>query len=225
MREEGWRIPEDSFFYDLSWYSMNLTVIRLRDEMDELPDWGTNLEVERDSEYRKEILNIPISLTCGKEDEITFKLLDGREVTCYINNIYLVDVWKDTKNMFEDEEYRRKALKYLTIDEFEKIKEGFKESLEKICPKGKCYMYIEYEVTEDLQLNFYSSSFLDSKPEVRDSSSSIGFRKKPERTVGKHGLRLRGAIIQEPFEPDTVTFEGELFACIERIEMKPVKLY
>jgi len=174
---------------------------------------------------REEILELPLSLTCGREDEISFRLSDGREVSSYINNVYLVDIWKELEDMFEDEEYKRKALKYVTIEEFEKMKEDTWEVLEKVCPKGKSYMYIDYEVTEDLQLDFYSSSFLDSKPKVRDESSTIFFRNKPEMTVGKHGLKLRGAIIQEHFEPDTISLEGELFACIERIEMKPVKLY
>ena len=66
----------------------------------------------------------------------------------------------------EVEEYKNKMLKFVTKEEFMKVKEQCDEALLKVCPKGKCYMVLEYECDSDVALNFYATSYLDSEIEI-----------------------------------------------------------
>ena len=43
MRDHGWKISEDSLLYTADWECLQMSVIELRDEMEELPYWGMDL--------------------------------------------------------------------------------------------------------------------------------------------------------------------------------------
>lgn len=226
MREHGWKISEESLLYTADWEYLQMLVIELRDEMEELPDWGMDLEVVKDSCSKTELLEIPVILTCGEQPVISFRLCDGTQAECYINKICLKDVWADFEDRFEDEEYRNRALEYVSMEELQKMKEKFGEALLAGCPRGKGYIFVEYECSTDVAVNFYATSYLDSKPQVHSgSATSLLIMHRPDTQEGIHGLKLRGCVIQTPIEPDEISLEAELFSYTEIVKQDKKKVY
>jgi len=163
MREHGWKMSEESPLYTSDWKCLQMSVIELRDEMEELPDWGMDLEIVKDSYPKTELLEIPVILTCGERPVISFQLKDGTQAECYINKICLKDVWADLEHRFKDEEYRNRILEHVSPEELQKMKEQCEEALLADCPRGKCYVLVEYECSADVAVNFYATSYLESK--------------------------------------------------------------
>lgn len=100
----------------------------------------------------------------------------------------------------------------MTSEEIAQTRLDCEEKLLEVCPRGMCFPVIEYECEDELSLQFYSRSFLDAKPLRR--SSGMGFIIRPDQPTGTLGLRLRAALIQEPFPANTNTIEAELFQYI-----------
>lgn len=226
MREHGWKISEESPLYTSGWERLQMSVIELRDEMEELPDWGMDLEVVKDSYPKTELLEVPVMLTCGEQPVITFRLADGTQAECYINKICLQDVWAELEQRFEDEEYRNRVLEHMSMEEFQKMKEQCEEALLADCPRGMCYMLVEYECSRDVVLNFYATSYLDSKPRVHSgSATALLLMHRPDTKEGTHGLKLRGQVIQTPIEPKAASLEAELFSYTEIIKQDTERVY
>lgn len=226
MREKGWKMPEKSPLYTADWKCLQMSVIELRDEMEELPDWGMGLEVVKDSHSKTEVLEIPVNLTCGEHPVILFHLGDGTPAECYINKICLEDVWADHERRFTDEEYINRVLEHVSMEEFQKMKEQCEEALLANCPRGKCYMLVEYECNADVAVNFYATSYLDSKPQVHSGgATSLLIMHRPDAKEGIHGLKLRGCVIQTPIEPNVTSLEVEVFSYTEIVNKCTEKLY
>lgn len=226
MREHGWRMPENSPLYTANWESLQMSVIELRDEMEELPDWGTDLEIVKDNYPRTELLEIPVMLTCGETPTVSFCLEDGTQAECYVNKIFIQDVWADHERRFADEEYRSRMLEHVSEEELQRMKEQCEEALLADCPRGKGYMLVEYECNADVGVNFYATSYLDSKPKVHSGKAvSLFIMHRPDAAEGTHGLKLRGWVIQTPVELDTSCLEAELFSYTEMIKKDTQKVY
>lgn len=226
MREHGWKIPKESLLYTAGWECLQMSVIELRDEMEELPDWGMDLEIVKDSHSKTELLEIPVILTCGEHPVISFQLRDGTQAECYINKICLKDVWADIEHRFEDEEYRNRALEHVSVEEFQKMKEQCEEALLADCPRGKCYILVEYECSADVAVNFYATSYLDSKPQIHSGgATALLLMHRPDAQAGVHGMKLRGCVIQTPIEPDATSLEAELFSYTEIVKQDTKKVY
>ena len=117
-------------------------------------------------------------------------------------------------------------LQHISEKEFEEMKEQFFKILEENCPKGKCYIGIEYECTEaDINLKFYDREYLDQRPEAKEgSATAMLMRVKPDMELGSHGLKLYGDVIQKPLEKETKEIETELFSYSKRIQHMEVRL-
>ena len=226
MREHGWKMPKESPLYTSDWECLQMSVIELRDELEELPDWGMDLEVVKDSYSKTELLEIPIMLTCGEHPVISFRLGDGTQAECYINKICLKDVWADHERRFKDEEYINRVLEQVSMEELQKMKNQCEEALIADCPRGKCYMLVEYECSRDVAINFYATSYLDSKPKVHSGgATSLLIMHRPDTKEGTHGLKLCGCVIQTPIEPDATSLEAELFSYTEIKKQDTKKVY
>lgn len=160
-------------------------------------------------------------LQVGKESEIPFSLEDGSSGICYINRVYPIDVWQENEERFKDPRY----LEIVTKEELEKHKESFFEGLAQDCPRGMCYLGIEYECTLNGNLVFYDRSFLERKPEENRGSARIMMMLlKPDEPYGKHRLAQHGCVIQTPVFPDIKQMEAELFYYMEMLGEKEVRL-
>ena len=216
MYEAGWNITEESPFIDIPWEKVVLTNIELRGEYDKLPVWEESVEALVQQIPVNVVIEKPIILECGKNGKIEFTLENGSTAICYINKVELMDVWTEEEKKFSDTAYREKMLQHMSEEELEQMKQQFFKVLKEHCPKGKHYMIVEYECSEDISLTFYDKEYLDTIPKPREgSASSIFMRVKPEKETGKHGYKLRGSVIQKPLSGDVKQLEAELFSYSE----------
>ena len=113
----------------------------------------------------------------------------------------------------------------MTAEELEKHKKEFFEGLEQDCPRGMCYLGIEYECTLDGNLTFYDKAFLDGEPaEHKGSARIMMMLLRPDEPFGKHGLRQHGCVIQTPVLPEIREMEAELFFYVEMLDEEEIKL-
>lgn len=187
-----------------------------------LPSWeGQEISVRLGKVGRSFLVEKPVCLRPGEEAEITFSLEDGRSGICYVNRVYPIDIWRENEERFRDPRY----LEIMTAEELEKHKKEFFEGLEQDCPRGMCYLGIEYECTLDGNLTFYDKAFLDGEPaEHKGSARIMMMLLRPDEPFGKHGLRQHGCVIQTPVLPEIREMEAELFFYVEMLDEEEIKL-
>lgn len=150
----------------------------------------------------------------GKSRSFSFTDDYGDNVQCHINNVTLIDVWKNTEEELRDP----KLAERFSPEQLEQARKQSYDALEQSCPKGMCYIGIEYECSKNYDLVFHSKQYLKSRPETRQGSAHfIMMRLKPDQETGTHGLPLKGCVIQTPVSPDTSKIPAELFLYHERI--------
>ena len=225
MVEAGWKLSEDSPFYDADWDSFAVTNVELQGEYEALPEWTEAMQALVHTEQRGGLIEQTILLECGKTKETVFFMEDGTKAHCYINKVFVFDMRKEQEKKFADPEYREKILQHVSEEEFEEMKKHFFETLEEQCPKGRCYIGLYYECDQEVALHFYDKEYLDCVPESKNgSATSMFITVRPEEKTGMHGLPLRGAVIQKPVPKDTVSLEAELFSYSMKMEQKIEKL-
>jgi len=209
MMRAGWTLSEDSPFFTMDWNEIWLTRLIFRTEVESLPVCGNqDISVKWGRRTKHHYVERPVCLTVGGETELDFTIEDGRHGVCYINRVYPLDIWKENEEKFRDPRY----LEIMSAEELEEQKEEFFRNLEQVCPRGMCYLGIEYECTLEGSLAFYDRAFLESEPQVHQGSSSVMMMLlRPDEPIGKHGLQQRGCIIQTPVAPDMHELEAELF--------------
>ena len=141
------------------------------------------------------------------------------KVQCFINNVTLLDVWKDTEEHLKQRLSDTKYAEHLSEEQLQEINEHCHKVLEQSCLKGICYIGIEYECSKDISLQFYSKEFLKSVPVAHKGSSSfLMMRLKPDKELGTHNLPLKGCVIQTAVSPDTIKIAAELFSYYEKVD-------
>lgn len=226
MTQAGWKVPENSVFYDISWERLRLTTVELQEKWESLPEWTEDMQILADRMPESHAIELPVLLECGKSMDLEFTLADGTSALCCINNIYTMDIWADEEKRFADPVYRERILQYMSEAEFETMKQQFFQTLEEHCPKGKYYMVVEYECSENITLTFYDREYLDmvEEPQIGGTASSIMMRVKPEAETGLHGWKLRGCVIQKPLDAGMKSLEAELFSYSNMIEKSNLKV-
>ncbi len=218
MERAGWRLPEGHPFGGEDWSRLLLT--RLEIPLDSetaaggLPDWEKNKAVlQFDQSWPSFLIEQTVCLDIGKERELPFTLEDGRKGACYINKVYLMDVWAEQEKRFADPRYQER----FPAEELEEIKQQFFEVLAEGCPRGMCYLGIEYECSLEGSLVFYETAFLNREPEEHHGSARmLMMALHPDEERGTHGKKLYGCVVQAPLPPDTKQVEVELFKFLER---------
>lgn len=149
-----------------------------------------------DVAWRADILSIDVDFTeeeddsevlCGKVFECPLGRMDvpvsfsikapsGKDVEVKIFGTYALDIWNDAEMLGLDE-----------------------EELEEICESDERILVVEYSVSEDAVLNFYTKDFLDSEHSSSDN--------RPELVLGmeEHELQMID-IVPDNFDED-VTVE------------------
>jgi len=216
MLRAGWK-PQDSPFWSTSWDRLMLTRVVFKLEQEKLPVWQDRISVKLGRRHKTCFVEQPVCLMTGEESMTEFVLEDGRKGVCYINKVYPIDVWKEQEKQFENPKY----LERMTREELEEMKQQFYSCLEQSCPKGMCYLGIQYECTLEGSLVFYDTAFLEAESEVCSGSAALLLmRLRPDEPVGKHGYQNRGCIIQTPVRPDIEKLSAELFQFIEFLPEK-----
>ncbi len=214
MMSAGWEVPE--WLKTTEWDKLQLTTLIVKD-VKRLPKYSPDMQItikHRPSPIRH-TLEKSITLNVGKSRSFGFLDSYGEQVQCYINNISLIDVWKDMEENFNNPRHKE----HFTPEQIKQAKEQFYEALEHSCPQGMCYIGIEYECTKDIQLQFYSKEFLSSRPEKNHGRAvAMMMNLRPDKKLGTHNLPLRGCVIQTAVLPDTTKISAELFCYYEKME-------
>lgn len=150
----------------------------------------------------------PFKVEFGKQDVGTRVMYYdeelGKESYFFINEVYSFDVYEDLEDKFkniEDLNMRKEALSNIT------------EALEKIYPRDKNLAVIKYETIDDVQLKFNMKDYLDAKPIVHNSATSVGliFGSK-DGELGANGYKIRECILQAIDKDFNGELEIELFS-------------
>ncbi len=217
MERAGWRLPEGHPFEHESWERLLLTKLEFSLSAEEathrLPSWeNKQVILYLDQKIQPFFVEQPVCISVGKERELNFSLADGRTGVCYINKVYLMDVWEEQEKKFADPRYRER----LSEEELEAMKRQFFDVLEENCPKGMCYLGIEYECSLEGNLVFYEKAFLDRRPEEHSGSARMLLMMlRPDEEIGSHNKKLYGCVVQVPLPPDTRQVEVELFQFLQ----------
>ncbi|MCM1047201.1 MAG: hypothetical protein NC433_02100 [Clostridiales bacterium] len=218
MMDAGWNVPE--WLKNEEWDRLQLVTLRI-DNIKRLPKYSPDMPitVKHGPDWEKHLLNRAktITLEIGKPLSFRFTAHDGEKVQCHINNVTLIDVWEDAGKQFSDA--KSKYRERFTKEQLQEIERHYYEALEQNCPKGMCYIGIEYECSRDINLQFYSKDYLESYPESHNGSASfVMMRLKPDKKKGTHGMLLKGYAVATPFPPDTTTASVELLFYMEKTE-------
>jgi hypothetical protein len=202
-----------------------LTSLELEGDCLDTPNIGDGLELRFVTRpvSTAHLVEQPLFLNVGEEysDKLWFRdSITGEKHWAQINRVYLSDMWAEMEKVFDNPKIKEQ----MTPEQISEAKANFEESFSKICPKGMCLPVIEYECEEDISLQFYSKAFLDAEAIQENCASAIGFVVRPDRPAGILGLKLKAAIIQEPFPPATSCIEAELFQYYKTISRDDIVL-
>lgn len=224
MAAAGWSLSETSPFYQLEWQQMAITKISFEGENREMPKFEGKIRVCFGSSIQEFLTEQPFLAKVGEEQQFSFLSEQGKEITCYINSVQIYDIWKREQERFADEEYHQKMLEHMTEEEFTQMKDMFWQTLEETCPKGKCFMTVEYECSQDVTLMLYAKEYLDTIPEPMSSASALFFGSKSSKESGSHGYPLHTSVIQYPVAPEVQELELELFSFGRMSKKKTVNI-
>lgn len=214
MMRAGWIVPD--WLREKDWNDLQLVTLHI-EGLKRLPKYSPEMPItiKHRMDSIRHIVEKTVTLTVGKSRSFSFTDHEGEEVWCHINQVTLIDVWEDTEKQFHDPQYINK----IPPERLQEVREMSYKALEQNCPKGMCYIGIEYECSKDFQLQFYTKEYLRSRPESH-SRSVLFFlmHLKPDQEKGAHGLPLKGCVIQTAVCPDTVKIPAELFCYYEKVE-------
>lgn len=214
MMSAGWIIPE--WLKEEDWDNLQLVILDIVD-MEKLPEYSSKMPVtiKHRPDPVRHILEKTVTLHVGKSRSFSFTDSYGDKVWCHINNVTLIDVWKDTEEQLDAAELSDR----FSPEQLQQARKHTYNALVQNCQKGMCYIGIEYECSKDLNLVFYSKQYLQYHPEThRGSASFFLMRLKPDKETGTHNLPLKGCVIQTPVSPDTVKISAELFLYFEKAD-------
>lgn len=213
MMSAGWTVPE--WLKDTEWANLQLVTLNIANT-EKLPDYSSDMPITitHSPDSIQHILEKTVTLNVGKSRSFSFTDDNGDNTQCYINNVTLIDVWKNT----EEELSNLKLAERFTPEQLEQARKQSYDALDQCCPKGMYYIGIEYECSKNYDLVFYSKQYLTSRPKTHQGSSYfLMMRLKPDQETGTHGLPLKGCVIQTPVSPDVIKIPAELFLYYERI--------
>lgn len=214
MLNVGWIIPD--WLKELSWDDLMLVTLEIPD-VKRLPVYSETMPITivHDPCPVKHIVEKTVTLQVGKPRTFHFTDHLGNQTACYINQVVLIDVWKKMEQQFQDPRYTG----MMPEEQLQAIRQKCFKTLRTNCPKGMCYIGIEYECDKDLTLQFYTKEFLSSRPETaKGSAAFLMMHHKPGKKYGAHGLPLKGCVLQTPVSPDTATVPSELLFYWEKAD-------
>ncbi len=208
----GWN-TEDIDTLDID--HMKLITLTFNENFCEIPNFNSFMPIcfSIRQNFEQNLVELPLDLNIGSDypDELlVYGKNDNKKHLIYINQVYLCDMWLEMEKVFD----HMKMKEIFTDEELEHKKTEFENIFLKVCPKDMYYPVVKYECEDEISLEFYSRKWLDTKPVYSDNL--IGFIMKSNESIGKRGLKLKEALIEEPVTHDISKIEVELF-CYNKI--------
>ena len=133
MLRAGWIIPE--WLKNEEWDTLQLIALEIAD-LKELPQYTSEMPItiKHIHCFTEHILEKTLTLSVGKSRSFCFVDNYGDEIQCYINNVNLIDVWKNAEEQFRDPRLSER----FSEEQIQEMKKQYCEMLQQNCPKGMC---------------------------------------------------------------------------------------
>ncbi len=201
---EGWSAPEELKYMDwehLALYSYDI-------ECGEIPEIDGKVGLVYKKEPKHLFVEWEIPLKIGEPYDCSLESC-GKNIPCFINNVYLLDVFEEIEKTYSDPKAREKFSEKQLAD----MKRRAIEVTEEHCPRDMRYVVIEYECDENISFCFDLTERLDKKTEPTSGGSMSLFlvTHKTDKSAGEHGLPLKSSVLQTPVAQDITEIPVELF--------------
>lgn len=219
------KIPSFGELENADLENMNLYELEFQGDYEKIPlecfrenPEQTAIILENDSVYRKIFVEQDVTFPLGEDIgmKLTFSNQDGTIQECYIENVYLKDIWAEEENRFQEPELK-KYLEYMTMDEVLQLKADFFRNLEEVCPKGMYLPIVEYETKEEIVLDIYSKHYLNERVKENEGSASVlAFLMHSRQRTGKHGGKVKATELsavskeQKEFPAEIISYHKEI---------------
>ncbi|MCM1283362.1 MAG: hypothetical protein NC180_07020 [Muribaculaceae bacterium] len=215
MLRAGWEVPE--WLKEIDWENLQLVTLKFSD-VQRLPKYTPDMPVvlkHRPGSIRH-WLEKTVTLEIGKPRRFQFTDENGEKVWCYINQVELIDMWKQAEEQFCDPNLEKRFSK----EDLREMKRQYLEVLEQKCPKGMYFVGVEYECSRDVSLQFYMKEYLSAYQENNSGSAVfLVVRLQPDKKTGVHGLPLKGCALDGmPVTAETTKIPAELLFYYEKKE-------
>lgn len=144
--------------------------------------------------------------------------LEKKNRIFYIDKISHYDIWEEVNHIFESE-----WVKSLSQEQIKQMKEENIAHLEEICPKGMNLAILEYEVEDDIHLNFYSKEYFDKKSVHNTSVLAIAFLTS-DKEIGINGFKRQISMIKPVKKDFNGSIDVELFSWFLEIPEEIIKV-
>lgn len=96
MMSAGWTVPK--WLKDTDWADLQMVTLNIAN-MEKLPDYSPDMPITitHSPDSTQHILEKTVTLNVGKTRSFSFTDNQGDNVQCQINNVTLIDVWKNTE--------------------------------------------------------------------------------------------------------------------------------
>lgn len=140
MMSAGWVVPK--WLKSTDWAGLQLVTLNIAN-MEKLPVYSPDMPITitHSPDSTQHILEKTITLNVGKKRSFYFTDEHGDRVECHINDVTLIDMWKNTEEQFSDP----KLAERFSPEQLNEAKKHSYDALEQRCPEGMCYIGIEYE--------------------------------------------------------------------------------
>lgn len=141
----------------------------------------------------------------------------------YINELTRHDFAEEMELRFKDEAVL-KAWKESGLDDaaINQMKENVHEASKYTCPEGHDQLLVQYEVPDNIQLNFYTTQFLNNTPNKNEGSSTFIMLHRTGDIESHHGGHVRICM----FKPIPKDFSGQVeFELISWYRLIPKEKY
>lgn len=215
---------------ETDWNELVLVQLNFQKELKRLPLKKTqefSMKFLLGGIQRRELFSKKMTLPINQSLNRAVQLTDpktGEKICCYISRIELYDPCsKEELARFEDPTYQKKALKHITPEQLQEMKQQYYESIRLICPDGMCLPVIEYE-SEKWQFEFHNSEYLKEKinPSVQ-GASSVFFLMHPEQSQGCHGWPMHCGV-SEAVSKETKELSIELFLGFQNLPDRDLQI-
>ncbi len=201
---EGWSAPEELKYIDwehLALYSYDI-------EYGEIPEIDGEVGLVYKKVPKYSFVEWQFLLKIGEPYDCSLES-GSKTIPCFINNVYLIDVFEEIEKTYSDPRAREKFSEEQLAD----MKRRAVEITEQHCPRDMRYVVIEYECNEDISFCFDLTESLDKKIGTAsgNSASLVMVTHKTDKSAGEHGLPLKSSVLQTPVAQDITEISVELF--------------
>ncbi|HWQ76292.1 MAG TPA: hypothetical protein VN441_13340 [Syntrophomonas sp.] len=191
------------------------STIELEGEYDHIPPGKQSGDIVLcfgNNDIRQYPVQKRLQLHIGRNYPRAFQFKDKRMEEIhrfYIQRVYLMDIWAETEKSLSDPRH----LESISEADLLEMKRACFEHLERLCPRGMYLPVIEYEAEEAISFEFHTVEYLNARYEAsrENRASSILIMARPEEPMGRHGMKLKAAVIQRPVSGETESLYVELF--------------